>query len=266
MFSSASPRVRHFSVRVLCTRVGRSQTMNCRADTSRADGREEEQSCTQLNAERSSQDAANLQHSPLEELPPPVFTPWPVVVGLASVAIAIAYADRTNIAVAILPMGNEFDWSKTTQGGVLSAFFAGYAATQLLGGQLADRLGGHVVLGTGTLTLYMRCVKSHFSSLSLRSCILERCDACDATRCKDRRRAFVGCAHASGSRGGGCFPGHAFHHLALCACAAAVPRGGLRHRRFVRGRGLRFCSGASVNRPLRLAGCFRRFWRCGAPH
>ena len=39
--------------------------------------------------------------------------------------------------------------TQTEQGIVLGAFFWGYAATQLLGGQAADRLGGQHVLGLG---------------------------------------------------------------------------------------------------------------------
>ena len=35
------------------------------------------------------------------------------------------------------------------QGVVLSAFFGGYAATQILGGRLADNYGGKLVLTTG---------------------------------------------------------------------------------------------------------------------
>jgi ACS family sodium-dependent inorganic phosphate cotransporter len=39
--------------------------------------------------------------------------------------------------------------TQTFQGVVLSSFFGGYALTQILGGQLADKLGGKVVLAAG---------------------------------------------------------------------------------------------------------------------
>jgi len=38
---------------------------------------------------------------------------------------------------------------KAYQGVVLSTFFVGYALTQVLGGQLADKYGGKAVLGAG---------------------------------------------------------------------------------------------------------------------
>ncbi|CAG8599249.1 1687_t:CDS:2 [Cetraspora pellucida] len=50
--------------------------------------------------------------------------------------------DRSNIAIAIIPMALEFDWSPTTQGFVLSSFFVGYLTTQIIGGVLSDRFGG----------------------------------------------------------------------------------------------------------------------------
>ena len=73
------------------------------------------------------------------------------VVGLCFFAALICYVDRVNISVAIIPMAEEFGWDRTTQGVVLSSFFYGYLATQILGGWLADRYGGKVVLATGVL-------------------------------------------------------------------------------------------------------------------
>ncbi len=79
---------------------------------------------------------------------------WPrryTVVGLCFFATLICYVDRVNISVAIIPMAEEFGWDRTTQGVVLSSFFYGYLATQILGGWLSDRYGGKVVLSVGVL-------------------------------------------------------------------------------------------------------------------
>ena len=76
-------------------------------------------------------------------------SPWPLVTAISALGILIAYADRAAISTAILSMAPEFGWSKTFEGVVLSSFFVGYAATQLLGGQLADRVGGKPVLAFG---------------------------------------------------------------------------------------------------------------------
>ena len=61
----------------------------------------------------------------------------------------ISYADRANLATCILPMSTDLGWNLGQQGIVLSSFFAGYAVTQILGGYLADRFGGSLVLQTG---------------------------------------------------------------------------------------------------------------------
>jgi ACS family sodium-dependent inorganic phosphate cotransporter len=63
----------------------------------------------------------------------------------------ICYIDRVNISVAIIPMAEQFGWTDTQRGLVLSSFFVGYLITQVAGGSLAARLGGKAVLGFGVL-------------------------------------------------------------------------------------------------------------------
>ena len=74
---------------------------------------------------------------------------WQGVVLLCGLGIMISYADRSNISIAIIGMARDFQWDKAFEGTVLSAFFGGYAGTQLLGGQLADELGAKWVLAAG---------------------------------------------------------------------------------------------------------------------
>ncbi|XP_033727746.1 sialin-like [Pecten maximus] len=45
----------------------------------------------------------------------------------------------------------EFDWDESTQGIILSSFFYGYVATQILGGYLATKFGGKRIFGYGVL-------------------------------------------------------------------------------------------------------------------
>jgi MFS family permease len=73
------------------------------------------------------------------------------LVGLGFAATFICYIDRVNISVAIIPMSADLGWSATTQGTVLSSFFVGYLLTQIVGGRLADRFGGKIVLAGGVL-------------------------------------------------------------------------------------------------------------------
>ena len=74
-----------------------------------------------------------------------------VVVLLAFLSVFVCYIDRVNISVAIIPMAEDLGWSPRTQGTVLSSFFVGYLMLQIVGGRLADRFGGKIVLGVGVL-------------------------------------------------------------------------------------------------------------------
>lgn len=75
---------------------------------------------------------------------------WLLVAG-CFLAIFVCYVDRVNISYAILPMSQQYAWDKATQGWVLSSFFVGYLATQLLAGWVAARIGGRALLAFGVL-------------------------------------------------------------------------------------------------------------------
>ncbi|KAK9831670.1 hypothetical protein WJX74_005307 [Apatococcus lobatus] len=56
--------------------------------------------------------------------------------------------DRICMAVAIVPMAKEFGWAPGVQGIIQSAFLWGYIGTTGLGGSLADKYGGKVVMAS----------------------------------------------------------------------------------------------------------------------
>ena len=76
---------------------------------------------------------------------------WHTVVLLCCAAVFISYIDRTNISVAAIPMKDQFGWTETTKGFVLSSFFVGYLLLQVVSGTLANRYGGKIVLGVAVL-------------------------------------------------------------------------------------------------------------------
>ncbi|MEO7962912.1 MAG: ACS family MFS transporter [Gemmatimonadaceae bacterium] len=77
-------------------------------------------------------------------------TPF-VVVFLCFAAIFISYIDRSNISVAAVAMKDEFKWSETTKGFVLSAFFVGYILLQIVSATLANKYGGRLLLGVAVI-------------------------------------------------------------------------------------------------------------------
>lgn len=82
---------------------------------------------------------------------PPRSSHYQTVVLLCFAAVFISYLDRTNISVASIAMQEQFGWTETTKGIVLSSFFAGYLVLQVASGTLANRYGGKVVLGVAVV-------------------------------------------------------------------------------------------------------------------
>lgn len=67
------------------------------------------------------------------------------------VVSAIAFLDRTNIAVAGVQIGKDFRIDNSHLGWIFSAFLIGYAAFQIPGGMLVDRFGARAVLTLSVL-------------------------------------------------------------------------------------------------------------------
>jgi len=65
----------------------------------------------------------------------------------------VAWLDRMAISMALPYIGKEFNLSATALGGILSAFFIGYAGCQIPGGWLADKFGARRVI-TGALAVW----------------------------------------------------------------------------------------------------------------
>jgi MFS transporter, ACS family, solute carrier family 17 (sodium-dependent inorganic phosphate cotransporter), other len=79
---------------------------------------------------------------------------WPAaytVVLLCFAAAFISYIDRSNISVAAIAMKEEFHWTETTKGFVLSSFFVGYILLQIVSAMLANKYGGKLLLGVAVI-------------------------------------------------------------------------------------------------------------------
>ncbi len=73
------------------------------------------------------------------------------IVTLCVLAVFVCYIDRVNISVAVIAMQEEFGWSESTKGLVLSSFFIGYMLFMAPSGWLANRMGGKIILGLAVL-------------------------------------------------------------------------------------------------------------------
>lgn len=93
------------------------------------------------------------------------------VIFLCFIASFICYIDRVNISVAIIPMQEEFQWSATLKGLVLSSFYVGYTLFQIPIGWLTNKRGGRIILGFAliwwSITTILTPVASLFSFSAL---------------------------------------------------------------------------------------------------
>jgi len=64
---------------------------------------------------------------------------------------AILFAARVAMPVCAAAMAKEFGWSKAELGAIMGSFFWGYVTTQILGGYMADKIGGDKVLWISSL-------------------------------------------------------------------------------------------------------------------
>ena len=62
------------------------------------------------------------------------------------VGIVLVYSVRVAMSISAASMSKEFGWTKSVSGMALSAFFCGYITTNVVGGYLADRHGGDVII------------------------------------------------------------------------------------------------------------------------
>ncbi|XP_050307576.1 sialin-like [Anthonomus grandis grandis] len=117
--------------------------------------------------------------SNFEPAEPPSWQFWKrrryVVATMAFFGFFNVYTLRVNLSIAVVAMtqnrfetlengtkislGPEFEWSNELQGYILSSFFYGYMATQLLGGYLSAKLGGKIIfVGGVTVTALLTVI------------------------------------------------------------------------------------------------------------
>jgi MFS transporter, ACS family, glucarate transporter len=74
-----------------------------------------------------------------------------VVIFCTFVVAAVSYLDRNNISIAASSLQKEFALTNIQLGGVFSAFIMGYAFTQPVAGQIADRFGASRVIAVAII-------------------------------------------------------------------------------------------------------------------
>eukprot|EP00177_Eucheuma_denticulatum_P006230 GFKZ01011362.1.p1 GENE.GFKZ01011362.1~~GFKZ01011362.1.p1 ORF type:complete len:531 (+),score=45.00 GFKZ01011362.1:163-1755(+) len=86
-----------------------------------------------------------------------------VMVLLCAVCCFINYADRVNMSVAVIAIGDEFGYNIKERGFILSAFFLGYIPMQIGGAILCRRYGGKKVLMYGAFFWSLFTILTPFS-------------------------------------------------------------------------------------------------------
>ena len=92
-----------------------------------------------------------------------------LTVFLLFLAWVIDYIDRLVITLALPAIGHEFHLDKAAQGLILTVFFITYAASQVPGGVLADKIGAKrsMIVALGTWSLFTGLTGLAFNYISL---------------------------------------------------------------------------------------------------
>ena len=79
----------------------------------------------------------------------------------------LLYSARSTMSICVPAISKELSWNKQISGMALSAFFVGYLCTNMIGGHIADKIGGEVVIcyagiGWASLTAFLPFIaRSH---------------------------------------------------------------------------------------------------------
>jgi Sugar phosphate permease len=85
---------------------------------------------------------------------------------LCFMAAFICYMDRVSISIAVVAMQEQYGYSETTKGLILSSFFLGYCLFQIPSGYLANRFGGRLTLGLAVLIWSVFTIITPFAAMT----------------------------------------------------------------------------------------------------
>jgi len=89
-----------------------------------------------------------------------------VLILMCFIASFVCYIDRVNISVAIIAMQEQFQWTETTKGFILSSFYIGYMLMQVPVGWLTNKFGGKLVLGFALVWWSIMTILTPIASLT----------------------------------------------------------------------------------------------------
>jgi len=81
------------------------------------------------------------------------------------ISYAMFYIGRVNMSIAIPGIMDEYGYTKTTMGLILTALFGAYAFGQFVNGQLGDRFGGRIMVSLGLILSAVFNLLFGFSSI-----------------------------------------------------------------------------------------------------
>ena len=81
------------------------------------------------------------------------------------ISYAMFYMGRVNMSIAIPGIMDDFGYTKTVMGGILTALFGAYALGQFVNGQLGDKFGGRIMIFLGLILSAVFNLLFGFSSI-----------------------------------------------------------------------------------------------------